>query len=168
MPRALLTFCIVCSSTIGIWLAACGTYEMDAVDDDDDSSAGTREGGLSECPDDTPEEGAQCTQPEGTTCPVGACNDIFVVCRGARWLHSESPPPTPACPAQAPTEGTACPRCFPTSLSCGFGCSPDGGTGGLAASCVEATDGTLTWRVRARECPTFDASVADADPQDGS
>lgn len=149
------------------WAAGCAASDSAFVgnggdDDDDEPSIGS-----ADCPEVDPEEDAQCTQPEGTTCAVGPCSDRYMACRSGRWARSATSPPVAACPAQAPEPGDSCPRCFPTSVRCAFGC--DGEQPAIFGVCNDqGASGGLIWQVSPRECPRFDASAGDADPQDGS
>ena len=173
MSRVFLALLLAGSSTFALWAAGCGSDEsaLGELPGDDDSAE--PDTGAAECPalgpaDLGPEEGAYCTQPEGTTCALGPCADTYLTCRGGRWAKSSTSPPKPLCPAQAPAEGDECPRCFPTYLLCAFGCDGDAGQSAVRAVCSETGSGGLVWQLSPRECPAFDAGAADADPQDGS
>ncbi len=147
-------------------LVACASESEAAFDDTSSTPTPGTETGSADCPQGDPQEGAECTQPEGTTCAAGECGTTYFACRGARWTSS---PPAPKlhCPPRVPTAGDACPRCFPTSQACQFGCV-DTSQPAAFAVCVSASSGGLMWEVTPRQCPTFDASAPDAEAQDGS
>lgn len=151
MPRSLPLFAL-----LAVAAAACGEDESALNTREAPTSSSSSSGGEAlVCPSEDPHEGEPCSQPEGTTCVSGACDDSFVACRGGLWRKSTAKSPDVLCPSVAPDDDSECPPCFPSTLVCSFGCQDAGS--GLRAVCAHEADGPGRWRVTARECPSFDA-----------
>jgi hypothetical protein len=111
------------------------------------------------CPVNVPENGADCIQPDGTTCKLGPCDELIGACERGKWRIAKVFDDPYRCPLTEPKPAAACTKCWPANQACEYTCSA---ALGRVASCKRAPDGTWLWTVLDQACAPSDAGL-DAD-----
>lgn len=162
---------LACTAVAVSWPLAstgCSTLledpRIDASDGDGGDSGPAK---VTICPTYVPQEGASCTQPDGTTCVFGVCDDVYGTCNAGTWHVAPNRPVPFVCPEFLPKPAEACAKCWPATLDCAYGCDPDGGAAARRATCTSTGKGSSAWQIVDQACPVRDGG-ADAQPTDAA